>query len=52
MKTFQAINFLDDLTYDEIREQLELSGRCIDVDLEDYDDQQILHLAIACLTDY
>jgi hypothetical protein len=52
MTTSQAINLLDGLTYSEIREQLELSGCCIDVDLEEYDNQQIYSLALQELTDH
>ena len=48
MTTSQAINLLDELTYDEIREQLELAG----VDgIGELQDQQIYQLAIDCLTD-
>lgn len=52
MTELQAINLLDQLTCDEIREQLELSGFYYDVDLEDYDNEQIYSLAIRGLTDY
>ena len=48
MTTSQAINLLDELTYDEIREQLELAG--ID-GISELDEQQIYQLAIDCLTD-
>ena len=51
MNTSQAIDLLDELTYLEIREQLELSGCCIDVDLEEYGNEQIYQLAIDHLTD-
>lgn len=49
MTTSQAINLLDELTYGEIREQLNLAG--ID-GISELDDQQIYQLAIDCLTDY
>jgi len=49
MTQAQAINLLDELTYDEIREQLDLAG--ID-GIGELDNQQIYSLAIDCLTDY
>jgi len=49
MTTLQAINLLDELTYGEIREQLDLFG--ID-GISDLDDEQIYSLALDCLTDY
>ena len=49
MTTSQAINLLDELTYLEIREQLDLAG----VDgISDLDNEQIYQLAIDCLTDH
>ena len=48
MTTSQAINLLDELTYLEIREQLDLAG--ID-GISELDDEQIYQLAIDCLTD-
>ena len=48
MSTLQAINLLDELTYSEIREQLELAG--ID-GISELDNEQIYQLAIDCLTD-
>tara|TARA_R110001592_G_scaffold262317_1_gene527374 strand:+ start:1160 stop:1309 length:150 start_codon:yes stop_codon:yes gene_type:complete len=48
MTTLQAINLLDELTYLEIREQLDLVG----VDgISELDNEQIYSLAIDCLTD-
>ncbi len=49
MTTSQAINLLDELTYLEIREQLDLAG--ID-GISDLDNEQIYQLAIDCLTDH
>ena len=49
MSTLQAINLLDELTYSEIREQLELAGIA---GIGDLDDEQIYQLAIDCLTDH
>ena len=49
MTQAQAINLLDELTYDEIREQLVLAG--ID-GIGELDNEQIYSLAIDCLTDY
>ena len=49
MTTSQAINLLDELTYLEIREQLDLAG--ID-GISELDDEQIYSLAIDCLTDH
>ena len=49
MTTSQAINLLDELTYGEIREQLDLAG--IDGTSE-LDNEQIYQLAIDHLTDY
>ena len=49
MTTLQAINLLDELTYGEIREQLDLAG--ID-GISDLDNEQIYQLAIDCLTDH
>ena len=49
MTQAQAINTLAELTYDEIREQLDLAG--ID-GIGELDNQQIYSLAIDCLTDY
>lgn len=51
MKELSALRLLDGLTIDEIREQLELSGCFSDVDLEDYDNEQIYLLALQELTD-
>ena len=49
MTTSQAINLLDELTYGEIREQLDLAG----VDgISELDNEQIYQLAIDYLTDY
>ena len=50
MTTSQAINLLDELTYDEIREQLELADMSLSI--SELDNQQVYHLAIDCLTDY
>ena len=49
MTTSQAINLLDELTYGEIREQLDLAG--ID-GISELDNEQIYSLALDCLTDY
>ena len=49
MTKAQAINLLDELTYGEIREQLDLAG--ID-GISELDNEQIYSLAIDCLTDY
>ncbi len=49
MTTLQAINLLDELTYGEIREQLDLAG--ID-GISELDNEQIYQLAIDCLTDH
>ena len=49
MTTLQAINLLDELTYLEIREQLDLAG--ID-GISDLDNEQVYQLAIDCLTDH
>ena len=49
MTQAQAISLLEELTYSEIREQLDLAG--ID-GLSELDNQQIYSLAIDCLTDY
>lgn len=49
MNTFQAIRLLDDLTYGEIREQLDLAGMD---GIDQLDNEQIYSLAIDCLTDY
>ena len=49
MTQSQAITLLEQLTYDEIREQLDLAG----VDgLSELDNQQIYSLALDHLTDY
>jgi len=48
MTTSQALNLLDELTYGEIREQLDLAG--ID-GIGELDNQQIYSLALDCLTD-
>lgn len=48
MTTFQAINLLDELTYLEIREQLDLAG--ID-GISELDNEQIYSLMIDHLTD-
>ena len=48
MTTFQAINLLDELTYLEIREQLDLAG--ID-GIDQLDNEQIYSLMIDHLTD-
>ena len=50
MTNSQAINLLEDLTYNEIREQLELAEPTISI--SELDDQQVYQLAIDCLTDY
>jgi hypothetical protein len=49
MTTSQAISLLEELTYGEIREQLDLAG--ID-GTDQLDNEQIYSLAIDCLTDY
>ena len=49
MNTIQAINLLGELTYGEIREQLDLAGI---ESISELDDQQVYALAIECLTDY
>lgn len=49
MTNTQAINLLEQLTFCEIREQLELAG--ID-GIGDLDNEQIYSLAMDCLTDY
>ena len=49
MTKAQAITLLDELTYGEIREQLELAGVN---GISELDNQQIYSLAIDCLTDY
>ena len=49
MTTSQAISLLEELTYLEIREQLDLAG--ID-GISDLDNEQIYQLAIDCLTDH
>ena len=49
MSTLKAIKQLDDWTYLEIREQLELEG--ID-GISELDDEQVYRFAIECLTDY
>lgn len=49
MTNLQAIQLLDELTYGEIREQLDLAG--ID-GTDQLDNEQIYSLAIDCLTDY
>ena len=48
MTPFQAINLLDDLTYLEMREQLDLAG--ID-GIDQLDNEQIYSLMIDHLTD-
>ena len=48
MTTSQALSLLSELTYLEIREQLDLAG--ID-SISDLDDEQIYSLALDCLTD-
>ena len=48
MTISQAINLLDELTYLEIREQLDLAG--ID-GIDELNNEQIYSLAIDCLTD-
>jgi len=48
MTTSQALNLLEELTYSEIREQLDLAG--ID-GISELDNQQIYSLALDCLTD-
>jgi hypothetical protein len=49
MHKAQALSILAELTYGEIREQLDLAG----VDgLSELDDQQVYSLAIDYLTDY
>jgi hypothetical protein len=48
MTTSQALNLLDELTYSEIREQLDLAG--ID-GISELDNQQVYSLALDCLTD-
>lgn len=49
MTQAQAITLLDELTYSEIREQLDLAGVN---GISELDNQQIYSLAIDCLTDY
>ena len=49
MTTSQAINLLDELTYCEIREPLDLAG--ID-GTDQLDNEQISSLAIDCLPDH
>ena len=49
MTTSQAINLLEELTYLEIREQLDLAG--ID-GISELDNEQIYQLAIDCLTNH
>ena len=49
MTISQAISLLEELTYLEIREQLDLAG--ID-GISDLDNEQIYSLAIDCLTDH
>ena len=49
MTTAQAISLLNELTYGEIREQLDLAG--ID-GISELDNEQIYQLAIDHLTDY
>ena len=49
MTKAQAITLLDELTYGEIREQLDLAGVN---GISELDNQQIYSLAIDCLTDY
>ena len=49
MNQAQAITLLDELTYSEIREQLELAGVN---GVSELDNQQIYSLAIDYLTDY
>ena len=51
MTRLQAITLLNDLTSEEIREQLELSGCFIEFDLEECDNQQLYALALQELTD-
>lgn len=48
MTTSQAIRLLDELTYLEIREQLDLAG--ID-GISELDNEQVYSLAIDCLID-
>jgi len=49
MTQLQAIALLDELTYGEIREQLDLAN----VDgISELDNQQVYTLALECLTDY
>ena len=49
MNKCQAIRLLEELTYGEIREQLDLAG--ID-GISELDNEQIYSLALDCLTDY
>ncbi len=49
MTNLQAINLLSELTYSEIREQLDLASVG---SLSELDDQQIYDLAFELLTDY
>ncbi len=49
MTQAQAINLLNELTYGEIREQLDLAGVN---GISELDNQQIYSLAIDYLTDY
>ena len=49
MTTLQAINLLSELSYCEIREQLELANVN---SISELDDQQIYNLALEILTDY
>ena len=49
MTNLQAINLLSELTYCEIREQLELANVS---SISELDNQQIYDLALEILTDY
>jgi hypothetical protein len=49
MTTSQALSLLSELTYLEIREQLDLAG--ID-GISELDNEQIYSLALDCLTDH
>ncbi|MCP4886501.1 MAG: hypothetical protein GY904_07795 [Planctomycetaceae bacterium] len=49
MTQLQAIELLDELTYGEIREQLDLAN--ID-GIGELDNRQVYSLALECLTDY
>tara|TARA_Y100001972_G_C7635859_1_gene319225 strand:- start:1173 stop:1331 length:159 start_codon:yes stop_codon:yes gene_type:complete len=51
MNTSQALRLLSGLNIDEIREQMELSGYCDEIDLEELSDERVCSLAVDFLTD-